>query len=310
MLTEECIEYCSHQEYRNFEIIVLPDQDQSVKNSITQVIPTGKIGPSEKRNIGIACSRGSICAFIDSDAFPPEGWLRRAMAHFHNPDVAAVGGPSLTPTTDDLRQRASGVILSSRVGAAGLSSRYRPESPHLSTDLPSCNLLVRKDVLLKVGGFNTNCYPGEDSILCSEIVYRLKMKILYDPKLFVFHHRRPLFRSHLSQIWHYGFFEGYLVGLLKRTLWDRLLHMVPLLLLVWLIAGPILAMIQPLTGVLYVITLGGYITLVAYTAIKTKEIKIAGLVFVGIPLTHLCYGVAFLKGFTYKMISALGNTRK
>ena len=136
-------------------------------------------------------------------------------------DVDPVGGPSLTPTTDGLRQRASGVILSSHVGAAGLSSRYRPESPHLSTDLPSCNLLLRKDALIKVGGFNTNCYPGEISILYSEVVYRLKMNILYDPELFVFHHRRPLFRSHLSQIWHHGFFEGYLVGLPKIPLWNN-----------------------------------------------------------------------------------------
>lgn len=77
--------------------------------------------------------------------------------------------------------------------------------------------------------------------------------------------------------------------------------MVPLLLLVWLIAGPILVMIQPLTGVLYITTLGGYITLVAYTAIETKEIKIAGLVFVGIPLTHLYYGIAFLKGLRIRL---------
>ena len=47
-------------------------------------------------------------------------------------------------------------------------------------DYPSCNLLVRKTILDKIGGYRTDFWPGEDTLLCKDIVDRGK-RIVYDP---------------------------------------------------------------------------------------------------------------------------------
>ena len=76
--TEECIRYCLELDYPNYEIIVLPDYESKQILRNVKIIPTGPITPGAKRNIGVTNSNGEICAFIDSDAYPPRDWLKNA----------------------------------------------------------------------------------------------------------------------------------------------------------------------------------------------------------------------------------------
>ena len=75
-------------------------------------------------------------------------------------------------------------------------------------DYPSCNLFVRKDILDKIGGYRTDFWPGEDTLLCKDIIDNWK-RIIYDPWVVVYHHRRPLFLPHLRQLGRYAFHRGY-----------------------------------------------------------------------------------------------------
>jgi cellulose synthase/poly-beta-1,6-N-acetylglucosamine synthase-like glycosyltransferase len=94
---EECIKHCRQLDYENYEIILLPD---SVTENVQGVkaIPAGPVTPGAKRNIGVANSDGEICAFIArADARPEKSWLRNAISYFKDSEVAAVGGPGITP---------------------------------------------------------------------------------------------------------------------------------------------------------------------------------------------------------------------
>ena len=55
----DCVQYCNNLDYSNYEIILLPDEDEKLQFSNVIIHPTGDIGPSEKRNIGpIFLNRG------------------------------------------------------------------------------------------------------------------------------------------------------------------------------------------------------------------------------------------------------------
>jgi cellulose synthase/poly-beta-1,6-N-acetylglucosamine synthase-like glycosyltransferase len=77
-------------------------------------------------------------------------------------------------------------------------------------DYPSCNLFVRKSLLERIGGYRTDFWPGEDTLLCKDIV-DCGMRIVYDPWVVVHHHRRALFAPHLRQLGRYAFHRGYFV---------------------------------------------------------------------------------------------------
>ena len=110
--TKECIEHCECLNYPNFETILLPDYSTEAIDGVI-IITTGPVSPGAKRNIGVKNSSGEFCAFIDNDAYPRRDWLTNSVKLLQNSDVAGVGGPGLTPETDDFMQKAGGYVLSS-----------------------------------------------------------------------------------------------------------------------------------------------------------------------------------------------------
>ena len=125
----ECLEHLTHLRYKNFEVILLPDEDEhypSFPFSLT-ILPTGAVGPAQKRDIGNQKAKGEILAFIDDDAYPASDWLTHALPHFSNEDIAAVTGPAATPPTDTFLQKASGLIYSNRFSSGHCTHRYRAE---------------------------------------------------------------------------------------------------------------------------------------------------------------------------------------
>jgi cellulose synthase/poly-beta-1,6-N-acetylglucosamine synthase-like glycosyltransferase len=121
MLTE-CVEHCLRLDYPDFEIIVLSDGAESLGMGV-RVIETGQVSPAVKRDRGAEAARGEILAFIDDDAYPRRDWLSKAVRHFDDSGVAAVGGPAVTPETDNRRQKASGRVLGSILGGGCTKSR-------------------------------------------------------------------------------------------------------------------------------------------------------------------------------------------
>jgi len=312
----ESIYYISKLSHPYFEIILIPNNpiNSGLNNNhrlSLKFIPAGKIGPADKRDIGAKFAKGEILAFIDDDAYPRKDWLTNALKHFKDPEVAAVGGPAVTPEHDSFWQKVSGAVFLSRF-AGGHPDRYWPgKGVYEVDDLPSVNLLVRKDIFEKVGGFNCKYWPGEDTKLCLAIK-KLNKKIIYDPDVFVWHHRRASFLKHLKQAGNYGLHRGFFAKRYPENS-RKFRYFLPSLLVLFLVFGFLLAnvfkpLFKPyLTGILVYITTIFLGIIDINRKIKNIKISLATLPYtIG---THIWYGIRFLQGFlfTKELKSKLGR---
>ena len=259
-----------------------------------KVIPTGPLKPAAKRDMAINQAKGEILAFIDDDAYPEKDWLKNAVKHFENRDVAAVCGPAITPADDTLRQKASGAVFSSFLVSGSYAYRYLAKDRREVDDYPSCNFLLRTSVMKELGGFSTDFWPGEDTKLCLDITKKLGKKIIYDPGVLAYHHRRTLFLPHLKQIASYALHRGYFVKKYPQTSM-RIAYFLPSIFVAGLILGGIISLFSVLLRQIYFISLSFYVLIVFVFSIL-KGLRLFGHVFLGILLTHFTYGAYFLKG--------------
>lgn len=311
---KESIPHILNLDYKDFEIIIFADVHAAVSFPKTTIIATGKIGPAEKRDLALKYARGSIFAFLDDDAYPRRDWLSNALRHFDNQQVAAVGGPAVTPSSDTFYQRVSGAVFLSKIGG-GNPDRYWPIGGVKEVDdWPSVNLFVRRSVFEQVGGFNSDYWPGEDTKLCLDII-KAGGKIIYDPDVFVWHHRREGLIRHLRQVGGYGLHRGFFAKKFPETS-KRLKYFIPSLFVLFLIVGaPLLFLGNNFFDIFFYTGIGIYVIalIIALFQIQGKEKKLAvSLVSLFyISLTHIWYGIRFLQGylFTKELKSALRKSK-
>ena len=162
----------------DYEIIIYPDKINSEIWKKTRQIASGFGGPAMKRSLALKDALGEILIFIDDDAFPENNFLETLEKDFVASQVAAVGGPAITPKTDNFWQKVSGAVFLSSL-SGGYPERYvQVGDKKFVDDWPSVNLSIRKDVFRELGGFDCNYWPGEDTKLCLDIVDKLQKKTL------------------------------------------------------------------------------------------------------------------------------------
>ncbi len=297
----ESLPYINKLDYdlKKVEVIVLPDKPGKIAGKFKfklKIKPTGHIYPGEKRDIGIRMSKAEIVAFIDDDVYPEKGWLKKAVEIFESDKIiGAVGGPAATPSHDGFLQKVSGFIYESFLGGGGYRYRYVADKKRFVDDYPSCNLIIRRDVIGKIGGFNTEFWPGEDTVICLKIVRDLKLKIAYDPGVFVYHHRRNFFKGHIHQVKNYALHRGYFVKRFPETSL-RPSYFIPTVFVAYLISFSYPVFFNHAIFGLWALPLELYVFLLFADAIRTRTIGYGIMTMIGIFVTHLYYGVYFLKG--------------
>jgi cellulose synthase/poly-beta-1,6-N-acetylglucosamine synthase-like glycosyltransferase len=299
------------QTYKNFEVIVLPNTvSEKDKKLLKQypwlrIIPTGKISrPAEKRDIGAEAAKGDILAFIDDDAYPSANWLEKAMFFFDKKKTAAICGPGIIPINTGIWEKIFDEILKSPIGSGGYQYRFVQKKARYIDDYPSMNFLIKKEVFHKLGGFNSEYWPGEDSKLCEDLVYKYNGKIYYHPDILVYHHRRTTLAGYLKQHANYGFHRGAFFAHGDRNS-RRLSYLIPTFFVLYLILL-LFALMQTAHYQLLVTPLFAYLALGIYLIISsflhsTNSI-LALLTFPVLFLTHVVYGTMFIKGFIVGLI--------
>lgn len=300
----ETFSFLKKQSFKDFEIIIITDQKENLPKAI--IIASGEPTPAYKRNLGVKKARGEYLAFLDDDSYPTGDWLKNALRVFKESDnITAVCGPTLTPSADSIYQKASGWVWASWLGSGSAGvyrNRIRPRRK--VDDFPSVNLIVRKKDFEKVGGFDINHWPGEDTKLCLDLV-KLGKKIVYDPKVLVYHHRRAVILPHLKQISRYAMRRGHFARIFPETSF-RIGYFLPVIGAYGLFAGTIFLLFCPFLRPIYFLLLTFYLLLLIFSgieaAVKEKNIRILFLVMAGIFLTHLTYGLLFPFGYFQKRL--------
>ena len=302
---DECIAALEKQTYRDFEVIVLPDADLDLGERALdlRIIPTGKVRPAEKRNIGIDKAKGSIVAFIDDDAYPEAHWLEYAIKYFGDEAIGAVGGPGVTPPNDPYLARVGGRAYDNILLSGNYRYRYKAGGVKRDVDdYPSCNLFVRTDLLRKINGYRTDFWPGEDTLLCKDIIDSGK-RIVYDPWVVVNHHRRSLFGPHLRQLGRYAFHRGYFV---KRYPSNslRFSYFIPSAFVAYLFALGVFTSVVAfiswsdfmITAILSAVApLALYLLLLLITTISRNPLTWF-LTMAAVFISHIVYGIKFVQG--------------
>ena len=193
--------------------------------------------------IGVSKAQGEFIAFTDADCSVPSGWLKGLLGPFKTKNIAAVGGPNVTPKDDTLFAKAAGeaLWLLARTGSRyGFSGQKVVEIYHN----PGCNVIYRKKAIQSVGGFNPYLLTCEDE----ELDFRLRQtgyKLLFTPNVVVDHYRRPTYRKIYIQAYRFAIGRSLAIKMhWKMASW---FHFGPTLLLLSLLASSL-----PVAGLLSV----------------------------------------------------------
>ncbi len=316
---KKSLEKCLELDYSDYEVIVFPDemsrQFDEFKEKI-RVIPTGSMGPADKRDLALQHSTAEIFAFLDDDAYPKSDWLKKALVHFEDAQVAAVGGPGVTPRESSLLAHASGHVYSSVLASGRYVYRYVPGKNIMEVDdYPSCNFIVRRNVFEELGGFDNKFWPGEDTKLCLDITKKLGRKIIYDPDVVVYHYRRDLGIRHFVQVANYALHRGYFAKRYPENS-RKAAYFMPSLFVGLLFSGALASLIFPRLRMLYFSCIFLYLLIIAVNVIwgLLKDEKISFRrkfllilpVMIGIVFTHICYGIYFIVGLLSRNLKEEG----
>lgn len=307
------------QNYNQFEVIVLPNSKSTLDKELIKkykwlrIIPTPHISrPAEKRDIGAKHAKGTILAFIDDDAYPSSNWLEISAHYFNIINTESICGPGIIPQNVNIWEKIFNEILLSPIGSAQYRYRFTQDKPRFVDDYPSMNFLIKNDVFKKLGGFNSEYWPGEDSKLCEDLIYKYKGEIFYTPDVLTFHHRRNNLMGFLKQHANYGFHRGAFFSHGDRNS-RRLSYLIPTFFVFYLFCLIYLKLFNIEYGkpnieyfilfipLLIYLLLGIFLS--TMSTLNTKSLKIGLLIFPVLFLTHFTYGTMFTKGFIKGLIS-------
>ena len=308
---EKTIESCLSSVLANsdsYEVIVIDDSVDRTREIVSRypviLIHAPDKNTAQKNNVGLEHASGDIIAFTDQDCIVPADWITKGCKYFDDEKIGAVGGPNLTRIEAPLHERCAGYVLGSRIGSGPSFSRYAiigGEGEYREVDeseLISCNLFCRRTALAQAGMFDQTLDSCEENAVLYEMK-RVGFKLLHIPTLYVWHHRRPLFKPFMRQIMWYAHGRACLIKREWRSL--KPVYALPSVLVLALLTGPLLSLISRFLLFLYASAVILYLLLCACASIdvvfgQKAEMKAIPVLVVGFPLIHIAYGLGFLHG--------------
>lgn len=255
----ECVATCP-----GAEIVVVADRSgpgDSFEGA--ELVVTGFMNMAAKRNLVARQSSRTYLGLIDSDAYPDRGWMQSAIGVLERePQVWMVGGPNVSPPGRPAQERYVGAAQRSFLVTGSYSFRKKRDSFSRDIDdLPSCNMILRRENYLSLGGMREDLYMYEDKELCAKVL-AVKKRIRFSSEVVVFHKDRPLWLFAIQRLsWGASLWEG-----LRRSGF-RLYLVLPTLAAAFFLSAP-LAVVVPYYGFFYLAVLAVYFTLVAIEAVR------------------------------------------
>ena len=269
------------------------------------IVAEGK-QPARQRNKAVEMAKGKFVFFFDDDVIVEKDTIRRMLSFYGEDEVAMVGGPNLTPSTDTFLQKCFGYVLSSYFATAKMSNRYKSGGePRGATekDLILCNLSSRTSILRKFP-FDEDQWPAEEVELFNWVVEE-GHKLIYDPDAIVYHSRRPTLYRFAKQNFGYG--RGRMELFLKRPGDFEFVFLIPAIFTLYAMAFPFLSLSRAMSGLaisLLSVPMFAYvvITLLVSMHISLREKSLPTFLVIPFlfPFAHLPYGLGTIYGFFKK----------
>lgn len=226
--TRACVESLLAIDYPGgpVDVIVVDDASQPPLAGTLAGLPIRMLrnersqGPSAARNAGAALARGALIAFTDNDCVVRPDWLRALVPYLDDAAVGFVGGRVVGPP-------AGGPIMAFEAVRSSLDMGPGPGEVGIGQSIPympSCNLLVRRAVLERLGGFAADMPIGEDV----DLIWRgraVGAGAYYAPQGVVTHYHRSRLGDFMRRRAFYARSE---VDLLRRHPASRRLMQLPL----------------------------------------------------------------------------------
>jgi glycosyltransferase involved in cell wall biosynthesis len=169
-----------------------------LKSPTLRYVEEPQKGLSNARNRGIQEARAPLVAFADDDAEAEPDWAEIILRVFESDsDVGAAGGKIFVRWPNDANVKPEWMpsSLEGYYGRCDYGNTRRvlsyPEYPF------GANMVIRRDLLLKIGGFNAQLGPtGQNMMAGGETdmffrLYQLKPKVVYEPTAIVHHWAPP-----------------------------------------------------------------------------------------------------------------------
>ena len=188
------------QHFREFEVIVVDNgsTDGSVERlerepDIRLIKLEENRGPSAARNLGVAEARGQYAFFLDSDAFLSRRGLDRLVRLMdEESDVGLVGCRVLNYFTREIDQW----IYSQPYLSHG-RRRFATYS------FSAAGAMVRTALFREVGGFWEQLFIYNEEVELSIKIHQAGSRVLYCPRVTVFHRVAPEGRAGLGKYFYY-----------------------------------------------------------------------------------------------------------
>lgn len=144
------------------------------KNYACRVYVKPSLTISGLRNFGVTHANGDVLCFVDADVIVNPSWLKTALPHFANPQNACVTGLINIPSNHTWVEKTWSL------------NRKTKKEVFMAQWASSMNMIIRKDLFLKVKGFSETLITGEDVDLSNRLIEN-GFQIVFDKKVSVVH---------------------------------------------------------------------------------------------------------------------------
>ncbi|TRZ95498.1 glycosyltransferase family 2 protein [bacterium] len=145
------------------------------------------------RNRGILEAKGEIVLILNDDIIIKQDLIRKHFANFDDPSVAAVSGAVLEGVRE-LTDEFPRSFYRRYTGWIHFPLNYSKRVEVIN--LNSCNLSIRREIIMEVGGFDENFsltyFDDSDfSLRVHRLCLKKGLKTLHDPRLSIIHLKEP-----------------------------------------------------------------------------------------------------------------------
>ncbi|MBI2449805.1 glycosyltransferase [Candidatus Pacearchaeota archaeon] len=179
---ESTVNAVSKSNYPIEEIIVIndgsTDKTSQVLDSLSKKMPILKVitkknsGKADSLNKGIAVARGELIAVVDSDSYPKPDAIEKMIGYFNNKNIGSVTSTILVTNKEKFIEKLQAIEY-----AIIAWSRKLLEFIDGIWVTPGPLALYRKDIVLKIGGFDTKNLTEDIELTWRLVHYGYKIRM-------------------------------------------------------------------------------------------------------------------------------------